>query len=90
VTDFASSDEFYSFVDLLAQRLSEEGLPEQGRKIHFLLHEVAWTTSSELIGELGAVLLAVQREAEPHLPADVLEALARSLRAVRRVWPELR
>jgi hypothetical protein len=89
MSEFASNEDFYSFIGLLAKRLSAEGFQQHGQKLHFLIHEVAWTTSAELFGELGSVLIAVQREAEPHLPVDVSEAIARSLATIRRIWPDL-
>jgi hypothetical protein len=32
--------------------LKNDGLVKEAEKINFLLHKVAWTTSSELFGEL--------------------------------------
>ena len=86
---FSGTDDFYAFVDLLGTRLSEEGLAEHSRELHVLIHEVAWTTGSELLGELGAELKRIQELHEPHLPADVSEAIARSLGFVRQYWPDL-
>ena len=87
--EFSGTDDFYGFIDLLAQRLSDEGLADHAAKLHGLIHDVAWTSGSELLGELGAELERVQELQEPHLPTDLVEAVTRSLTFVRQYWPDL-
>lgn len=86
---FSGTDDFYAYMDLLGARLSAEGLPDHARKLHTLIHDVAWTTGSELLGELGVELKRIQDLHDPHLPSDLSEAIARSLHFVRKYWPEL-
>jgi hypothetical protein len=43
----------YECFDELIRRLRAEGHVAPADKLHRLPHEVAWTTGSELIGELG-------------------------------------
>ena len=86
---FDSFDDFYAFVDLMADRLSEEGLAEHGQKLRSLIHEVAWTTGSELLGDLGSELRLLQRVHGAHLPADLSSAIARSMSFISQFWPAL-
>lgn len=45
-----------------------------------------WTTSSEMIAELGATVLEIRRECRPSSPAQ--RALVRQcLKEVRKAWP---
>jgi hypothetical protein len=43
VQAFSGADDFYGFIDLLAKRLSDEGLADHAAKLHALIHDVAWT-----------------------------------------------
>ncbi len=89
VQQFSGTDEFYGFIDLLGQRLTTEGLAEHASKLHTLVHEVAWTTGSELLGELGLELKRIQELHEPHLPSDLLAGISRALEFTREYWPDL-
>ena len=69
----------------LASALKEGGFPAHGRRLEDVLNGV-WTTSSELIGELGHVVIAVRKECKPLSPAQ--KALVKEcLREVRKAWP---
>ena len=48
----------------------------------------AWTTSSEMIGELGRAVLRLRKQ--PKLPAEVSRLVGRCMSEVRKVWPQLR
>ena len=76
-----SSTPFYA----LASALKEAGFTAHGERIDGVLNGV-WTTSSELIGELGQVVLAARQECKPIDPAT--KALFKDcMRQVRTVWP---
>ena len=51
-TRFTAMDEFYAAVDALIERLTAEKHDDDARRLHTLMHEIAWTTGSELLGEL--------------------------------------
>ena len=51
-TMFKSLDEFYLAIDNLIQGLKSLGNIENTNKLHSLMHQTAWTTSSELLGDL--------------------------------------
>ena len=69
----------------LASALKEGGFADHGRRLEDVLNGV-WTTSSELIAELGHVVVAVRKECKPLSPAQ--KALVKEcLREVRKAWP---
>jgi hypothetical protein len=51
------------------------------------LNHVAWTTGSELVGELGAAIRDFER-AQPVVSPSLRSALERCARIVVRVWPD--
>jgi hypothetical protein len=72
-------------LDRIADAASAAGYDE-GRDLREVM-SAAWTTSSEMIGEIGIVLLRLQRRTtDTMLRADVEAAL----REVRKVWPNLK
>jgi hypothetical protein len=56
-----------------------------GRHLESILNG-AWTTSSELIAELGQAVVAVRKECKPLSPAQRV-LLKECLRQVRKAWP---
>jgi len=69
----------------LATALKESGFPTHSRRLESIL-DGTWTTSSELVAELGQAVLAVRKECKPLRSAH--EALLKEcLREVRKVWP---
>ncbi len=83
------SDDLYARADWLARQLRDAGIPAAAERIARLLHGIAWTTSSELIGELGKVLLAIRREYQAALPAEIARQLDAAITSARTVWPDL-
>ena len=76
-----SSEPFYA----LASALKESGFTAHSRRLESILNGT-WTTSSELIGELGQAVVAVRKECKPLSPAHKA-LLKECLRQVRIVWP---
>lgn len=70
---------------VLAASLAESGFTAQGRRLEGILGGT-WTTSSELISELGVAVLAIRRECKP-LSADQKVLVRQCLREVRKAWP---
>ena len=66
-----------------------QGYDQISQRLHVLLHEVAWTTSSELMGELGPEILIFQRSPQSLSP-ELQELLCRCMDVVKQVWPKLR
>ena len=69
----------------LAASLKEGGFSSHAARLEAVLNGV-YTTSTELIGDLGAVVLDVRRQCEP-LNAEQKELVRRCLREVRKAWP---
>lgn len=76
-----SSEPFHA----LAVSLREGGFTTHSDRLESVLDGV-WTTSSELIFELGVVVVAVRRECRP-LTSNQKALLKECLRQVRRAWP---
>ncbi len=69
----------------LAASLKESGFTSHGARLEDILTG-AWTTSSELVGELGLAVRAIRKECKPLDPSQ--KALVKQcLREVRKVWP---
>ena len=81
---FAGVQEFYAFIDAFAERLTNQGLEDHARKLHFLMHKVAWTTWSELLGEIAAELQRIEDLHGSVLPPDISDALSASLAYSRK------
>ena len=82
MAEFASNDDFYDFIDGLSNRLTEAGYEVHGRRLHVLLHEVPWTTSTELFGELRQSFLEIRAAAQ--LSSDLNLDLDRCLQALQK------
>lgn len=73
-----------SFHALLGE-LETGGFTVHGQRLDGVLNGV-WTTSSELMGELGVVVLAIHKECRPLTPHQ--KALVKEcIRQVRKAWP---
>jgi len=75
------------FEELLSA-LRTEGHDQISQRLHVLLHEVAWTTSSELMGQLGLVILTFQRSPQSLSP-ELQELLCRCMDVVKQVWRDI-
>lgn len=69
----------------LAASLRDGGFAMYARRLDDVLNGT-WTTSSELIAELGSVVLEIRKECSPLTP-DQKRLVNDCLRQVHRVWP---
>lgn len=69
----------------LASSLAAGGFSAQSLRLEGVLNGV-WTTSTELIGELGVAVLAIRKECKP-LTTEQKALLKQCLREVRKAWP---
>jgi hypothetical protein len=67
---YSSNQEFYDHIDKVVILLRSDGHEHEANKIHHLLHKVAWTTSTELFGELRNCFEAILG-ASPGLSAPI-------------------
>ncbi len=59
---FRDNQEFYDAIDDLCESLSVVGMGAESDRLQFLLHEVSWTTTSELFLELEAAFVELLSE----------------------------
>ena len=78
----------YKCFDGLAASLRNDGLSDEADSLHVLLHEVAWATGSELVGELGQALKAIEQGGSPKRSARSRELTEECFKMVFRVWPD--
>lgn len=71
--------------ETLATSLRENGFITQSERISGVLNGT-WTTSSELIAELGAAVVAARRECRP-LSSPQKALIKQCLYEVRKAWP---
>ena len=76
-----SSEPFH----VLATSLRQSGFTVHSDRLQVVLDGV-WTTSSELIGELGVTVLAIRKECRP-LNADQKTLIKQCLGEVRKAFP---
>lgn len=69
----------------LAASLRQSGFAAHSSRLEDILGGT-WTTSSELIAELGAAVIAIRRECTP-LDAPQKAIVRQCLREVRKAWP---
>jgi hypothetical protein len=84
---FRSNNDFYDYVDSTVIEMRQAGLNKEAERLDFLLHKVAWTTSSELFGELGLSILKILDL--PNLSPPIRSRLQHCIAGVRVVWPDI-
>ena len=87
---YASGSDGYDCFRELIQELRREHFDEVAGRVDSILNHVAWTTSSELVGELGAAIRDFER-AQPVVSPSLRSALEQCARIVVRFarFPEL-
>jgi hypothetical protein len=70
MSTYLSIQGFYDDIDSVVGMLRMEGRTEAADQIHLLLHKVAWTTSSELFGELRDRFRGALKSSPP-LPSEI-------------------
>lgn len=60
-----SPEDLYPIVEDLILRLKRDGATRLAAMLDHRMHKVAWTTASELLEELRAVLAKTERNEEP-------------------------
>jgi hypothetical protein len=83
---FEADRDFYPFVDRLTIRLADAGMTDAAKQLHTLLHETAWTTSSELLGEIRAVLIAATAQHHRQIPQPLLQDIHACINTINKAW----
>ncbi len=79
-----------SELDAVIARLRECGYTGNAEELRGIVHETAWASSSEMLGEIGLCILRIQQSLGREPPAEVNDALARCLEDVRKTWPDIK
>ncbi len=85
----SGSQSGYECFDELIRQLRVEGYDEPANKLYTLLYEVAWTTCSELLGELGLAILEFERR-RPNVSTELRRLLISCTNLIRKVWPNIK
>jgi len=80
----ARSDEFPAVIDAIRDKLKSCGLIGEADRLHTLVHKMAWTTSSELYGELSLALKEIRKERR-ELSPEIAGEIDRVLKSIDRV-----
>lgn len=67
--------------------LRRDGLSAESDRLNDLIHKVAWTTGSEMIGELGLAVRKIKKEHPKGLSEESKMNIRECLKGVRRIWP---
>ena len=79
---FRTPDEFYAAMDALIAELEGIGRTRLSRRLDVMMHEVAWTTGSEMMDELGKELSRATGEPEhAQLPVEIRNRIDQILKA---------
>jgi hypothetical protein len=79
---------FYVPFDELVASLRADGLGGDADRLHFMIHKVAWTTGSEMIGELGKAMKDVATEHGGSFSDSTRARMDTAFEMVLRVWPD--
>lgn len=71
-TRFTNLDEYYKAINALIECLKNEGHAKEAQKLYTLMH-TAWTTSSELLGELQLALKGMKGHYSQKLRKEIDE-----------------
>jgi hypothetical protein len=80
----ASSDEFPAVIDAIKDKLKSRGFIGEADRLHTLVHQMAWTTSSELYGELSLALKKIRNERRD-LPSDIASEIHRVIKSIDHI-----
>ena len=70
----ATSEEFPGVIDAISEKLRNDGFLNEADLLHKLVHEMVWTTSNELYGELRMALSKIRKERRdlsPEIAAEI-------------------
>ena len=74
--------------DELIDSLRADGLRTEADRLHYLIHKVAWTSGSELIGELGQEVKKLKQKHGAELSTNTGTKIEAAFDMVRRVWAD--
>jgi hypothetical protein len=69
-----NNQEFYSQIDETCKKLRHVGMSDEGDELWMLLHDIPWTTTSELFRELETALDKILNGPNKHRLSDEVRA----------------
>jgi len=84
---YESNQQFYDHIDAMVLSLKAIGETDISDEIDMLLHKTAWTTTSELFGELR-IRLEKLLQAEQPLPAAIKSDIQGCINTINRAWTQ--
>ena len=78
----------YEPFERLIVSLRADGLAKDADRLDHFIHGVAWTTGSELVGELGQEITKLHREHGDKFSSSTRDQMEDALEMVARVWPD--
>ncbi len=76
----------YEPFERLIANLRSDGLIREADLLHHMIYKVAWTTGSELVGELGQKIKVIK--GSPKLSDNSKEIIKEAMSVVKQVWPD--
>jgi hypothetical protein len=80
----AGPEEFPAIIDSLGDKLRSRKFQAEADRLHYLVHDMVCTTSSELYGELSIALRQIQRE-RSNLPVDITAEIRRLMKSISSI-----
>ena len=80
----ARPEEFPAVIDAIRDKLRSNGFEGEAARLNRLVHEMAWTTSNELYGELRLALKQIGKE-HRNLPADIAADIGRLIKSIDHI-----
>ena len=83
---FNSIEEFYDFIDDLSTQLNELGFSDTSQRLNTILHATAWTSSSEMLGEIKISLVELTTKEGRRLPECLSNDVNLCIRTIDEYW----
>jgi len=80
----ATSEGFPGVIDAVRDKLGSHGFSGEANRLHKLVHEMAWTTSNELYGELRLALNKIRKESRS-LPPEIATEIRRLIKSIDQI-----
>ena len=80
----ARPDEFPAVIDAIRDKLRSHGFTSEADRLHTLVHQMAWTTSNELYGDLTLALKEIRKERRG-LPSDIAAEIRRIIKSIDHI-----
>lgn len=81
--------DFFPSLDKAVEVLRASGFYAEANALNTVAHYVAYTTSSEMTGEIGKKIRELQRSLGSRIPAQAAASLEEALSEIRKIWPRI-